>query len=112
MPDPDQSTVVKMSENCSERSPSTWILLRRFASPRTGFEVRKEQLIHRVIYGVNFEQNVPKLRFRYNRLPSHQLVPQGRAVSLRALTPEKIRTRRIAVQTLLWELQDPCPTKF
>ena len=61
--DPDQTVVVQMRENTGKRAPFPAVFLCGTSTPRSWVEVCNQELIHRVIRGVSFQENFAKFRF-------------------------------------------------
>src|SRR5271157_1311892 len=60
IPQPRKTVVVQVREDGRD-SPATAFFTRRLGAPRTCVEMRKDQLIHRIIARVGFEQRVANL---------------------------------------------------
>lgn len=57
IPQPREATVVKVREDCSDGSAAA-LLARGLRSPRARIEVRKDELIHRIICGVRLNEDI------------------------------------------------------
>jgi hypothetical protein len=68
---PHQPAFVQMREDGPNRSPTAF-LTRRLRAPGTRIEVREDELVHRIIARVSFQQGIANLSKRRKGLHCHK----------------------------------------